>query len=131
MHRHDAHNPISRRMFAIIGELTRDQYGRSRGGISERYFTVRIPREGRFIWVVGDDRDWIFPETDLTGPHASWLGGAFFDDDLCPILSDTNRCTFFLADHASESLEPIHKSTAASIIQSWMKKDVLGDVPCL
>jgi len=123
MHRKDAHSPISRRMRAIIGELTGDRYGHSRGSISERFFTIRIPREGRFIWVVGRDRDWIFPETDLAGPDASWLGGAFFDEDRCPILSDGHACAFFLADPPSESLEPIHASTAADIIRSWMEHD--------
>jgi len=131
MHCHDAHDPISRRMRVIIEELKSDRYRHPRGSISERYFTIRIPREGRFIWVVGRDRDWIFPETDLAGPNSSWLGSAFFDEDRCPILSDTHACTFFLADPPSDSLEPIHKSTAASIIRSWMKKDIQEDVPCL
>jgi hypothetical protein len=118
-------------MFAIIGELTGDRYGNPRGKIGERYFTIRIPREGRFIWVVARDRDWIFPESDLLEPDTSWLGSAFFDETLCPILSDASECAFFLADTASESLEPIHKSAAASIIRSWMKKDIPGDVPHL
>ena len=131
MHRQDAHDPISLRMCEIIGELTGDRHRHSRKSISERYFTIRIPREGRFIWVVGRDSDWIFPETDLAGPDTSWLGSAFFDEDRCPILSDRYECAFFLADPPSDSLEPIHKSTAATIIRSWMRKDIQGDGPCL
>ncbi|MBN1882068.1 MAG: hypothetical protein JW885_07840 [Deltaproteobacteria bacterium] len=115
-------------MRAVIGELTSDRNGHPRTHIGERYFTIKIPREGRFIWVVGRDRDWIFPETILSGPDASWLGSAFFDENRCPILRDAHLCAFFLADPPAESLEPIHKSTAASIIRDWMKKGTSSDV---
>jgi hypothetical protein len=115
-------------MRAVIGELTKDRYRHPRTNIGERYFTIRIPREGRFIWVVGHDRDWIFPETILSGPDASWLGGAFFDESRCPILRDTHPCAFFLADPPTDSLEPIHKSTAISIIRDWMGKGGSDDV---
>jgi hypothetical protein len=115
-------------MHAIIGGLMSNRNGQPRANISERFFTIKIPREGRFIWVVGNDRDWIFPEASLSGPDASWLGGAFFDEDLCPILSDQYPCAFFLGDPPTNSIEPIHESTASDIIRSWMQEGRDADI---